>query len=158
MAARTCGLNDADFLYLREGSEMTGDNTQAQPAPAVRLRCDGEVDEETLVYARTKIDAALGRAGLPPVTGEVRVTRAATHHADRPWSATAALHVGDREVVVLAEAATGREVVDQLQDRLHRQAGKAAHIRDHGRRTTPPPWRGGRPAEANDAAADPRSA
>ncbi|WP_248512170.1 hypothetical protein [Streptomyces sp. D2-8] len=77
------------------------------------LRSDGEVDEDTLTYARTKIDAVVDRPGLPPVTGEVRITRAAAHHADRPWSATAALHVGGREVVVLAEEATARELAGQ---------------------------------------------
>ncbi|WP_138045599.1 hypothetical protein [Streptomyces montanus] len=35
-------------------------------------------------------------------------------------------------MVVLAEEATGRELVDQLQDRLRRQTDKAAHAGDHG--------------------------
>lgn len=111
--------------------------------PTVLLRADGEVDEETLAYARTKIDAVVGLPELPDVTGEVRVTRAAAHHADRPWSATAALHVGRREVVVLAEAATGRELVDQLQDRLRRQTDKAAPARRPGQHTpaTAVAWR-----------------
>lgn len=120
---------------------MTSDNTQA--TPTVRLRSDGAVDEETLAYARTKIDAVVSRPGLPAVTSEVRIRRAAAHHADRPWSATAALHVGRREVVVLVEEATGREVVDQLQERLRRRTDKAARARHHVRRTAAPPWRGG---------------
>ena len=136
----------------------TSDNTRDRTAPAVRLRADGEVDEETLDYARTKIDAVVGRPGLPPVTGEVQITRAAAHHVDRPWSASADLHVGNRQVVVLAEEATSREVVDQLHDRLRRQTDKAAHAWDHGRRTTAPPWRGGRPVEGSRAAAEPHSA
>jgi anti-anti-sigma factor len=126
--------------------------------PAVLLRSDGEVDAETLAYARTKIDTVVGRPGLPDVTGEVRITRAATHHADRPWSARAALHVGRCEVVVLAEEATGRELVDQLQDRLRRQTDKAAHPGHHGHRTPAPPWRGGspipRPADGSGRTAD----
>ncbi|GGY15138.1 hypothetical protein [Streptomyces djakartensis] len=121
---------------------MTSDKTR--PAPAVRLRTDGPVDEETLQYARTKVDAVVDRPGLPSVTGEVRIVRAAAHHADRPWSATADLHVGGRQIIVLAEAATGTELVDQLQDRLRRQTDKAAHAWDHGNRTVAPPWRGGR--------------
>ncbi|MGI5452125.1 hypothetical protein ACQEWB_02850 [Streptomyces sp. CA-249302] len=120
---------------------MTSDNTQA--IPAVRLRFDGPVDEETRAYARTKIDTVLGRSGLPAVTGEVRIVQAATRHADRPWLATADLHVGRRQVVVVAEEATGHEVVDQLHDRLRRQTDKAAHAWDDGHRTTAPPWRGG---------------
>ncbi|MEU6556458.1 hypothetical protein ABZ915_40380 [Streptomyces sp. NPDC046915] len=125
---------------------MTSDDTQA--TPMVRLRSDGAVDEDTLAYARTKIDAVVGRPGLPAVSGEVRIMRAAAHHADRPWSATADLYVGKRQVVVLAEEATGHEVVDQLQDRLRRQTDKAAHTWATGHQKTPPPWRSGdrRPA------------
>ncbi|MFI7413483.1 hypothetical protein ACIBU0_32900 [Streptomyces sp. NPDC049627] len=121
---------------------MTSDNQQA--APAVRLRHEGPVDEDTLTYARTKIDAVVTRPGLPAVTGEVRIVRATVPHLDRPWSATADLHVGGRQVVVLAEQTTGRELVDQLQDRLRRQTDKAAHAWDDRRRTAAPPWRGGR--------------
>ncbi|MFI9749520.1 hypothetical protein [Streptomyces collinus] len=123
---------------------MTSKDAQST-VPTVLLRSDGEVDGETLAYARTKIDAIVGRPGLPAATGEVRITRAAAHHADRPWSATAALHVGKREVVVLAEAATGRELVDQLQDRMRRQTDKAARPGHHGHHTSAPPWRGGSP-------------
>ncbi|MFF7452266.1 MULTISPECIES: hypothetical protein [unclassified Streptomyces] len=121
---------------------MTGKDTRATN-PTVLLRSDGEVDEDTLAYARAKIDAVLGRPGLPPVTGEVHVLRASAHQAARPWSARAALHVGRSEVVVLAEGATGREVVDQLQDRLRRQTDKAGHAGHHGHHTPAPPWRGG---------------
>ncbi|MEU5321045.1 hypothetical protein AB0G67_30430 [Streptomyces sp. NPDC021056] len=120
---------------------MTSDNTQA--APTIRLRSEGAVDEDTLAYARTKIDAVVSRPGLPAVTGEVRIVRAAAHHANRPWSATADLHVGGRQVVVLAEEATGTEVVDQLQDRLRRQTDRATHSGGTGHRTAVPPWRGG---------------
>ncbi|TQE36111.1 hypothetical protein Sipo8835_10775 [Streptomyces ipomoeae] len=136
---------------------MTSNDTQAA-APTVLLRSEGEVDEETLSYARTKIDAVVGRPGLPGTTGEVRITRVAAHHADRPWTATAALHVGRREVVVLAEEATGREVIDQLQDRLRHQIDKAARTGHNDHRTAAPPWRGGpgilRPAEGSGPTAD----
>ncbi|WP_405877753.1 hypothetical protein OG762_03730 [Streptomyces sp. NBC_01136] len=121
---------------------MTSNDTQTT-APAVLLRPDGEVDEETLAYARTKIDAVVGRPGLPAVSGEVHITRASAHHADRPWSATATLHVGRHEVVVLAEEATGHELIDQLQDRLRRQTDKAARAGHNDHRAEAPPWRGG---------------
>ncbi|WP_340384412.1 hypothetical protein U5640_41645 [Streptomyces sp. SS7] len=120
---------------------MTTDPTQE--TPLVRLRSDGAVDEETLSYARTKIDAVVGRPGLPAATGEVRIARAASHHSDRPWSATADLRIGGRQVVAEAEEATGTEVVDRLQDRLRRQTDHAAHTRDGRNRTAVPPWRGG---------------
>ncbi|MFE9017941.1 hypothetical protein ACFYNL_05060 [Streptomyces sp. NPDC007808] len=121
---------------------MTSDKAQA--APTVRLRCDGPVDKDTLDYARTKIDAVVNRPGLPAVTGEVRIVWAASHPAAHPWSATADLRVGGRQVVVHAEEATGREVVDALHDRLRHQTRKAAHAWDDGHRAAAPPWRGGR--------------
>ncbi|MDR6975933.1 hypothetical protein J2X68_002621 [Streptomyces sp. 3330] len=126
---------------------MTSDHTEA--TSGVLLRSDGAVDDETLAYARTKIDALVGRPGLPAVTGEVHLARAAAPHAGHPWSAAADLRVGGRQVVATAEEATGTEVVDRLQDRLRRQADKAAaRVRDDVRRTAAPPWRGGdgRPA------------
>lgn len=118
-------------------------NESETTAPSVLLRSDGEVDAETMEYARTKIGAVVGRPGLPSVSGEVHITRASAHHADRPWSATASLHVGRREVVVLAEEATGRELVDQLQDRLRRQTDKAARAGRNDHRAAVPPWRSG---------------
>jgi hypothetical protein len=124
---------------------MTSDTPRT--TPAVRLRSDGAVDKDTLDYARTKIDAVVGRPGLPAVTGEVRIVRAGARHAELPWLATADLRVGGRQVVVVAEEATGREVVDTLRDRLHRQTDKAVHTGHDTHRTPPPPWRGGsRPA------------
>ncbi|WP_406164655.1 hypothetical protein [Streptomyces sp. NBC_00996] len=120
---------------------MTTDNTQA--TPTVRLRSDGVVDEETLAYARTKIDAIVDRPGLPAITGEVRIVRAPAPHSENPWSATADLHVGGRQVVAVAEEATGTEVVDRLQDRLRRQTEKAAQTWNNDQRTAAPPWRGG---------------
>ncbi|WP_406005177.1 hypothetical protein OG440_02615 [Streptomyces sp. NBC_00637] len=120
---------------------MTSDNAQA--TPTVWLRSEGAVDQETLAYARAKIDAVVSGPGLPAVTGRVRLARAASHHDKSPWSATADLYVGGRQVVVLAEEATGTEAVDRLQDRLRRQIDKAAQAGIRGRRTTAPPWRGG---------------
>ncbi|MFI6360329.1 hypothetical protein ACIBJF_49185 [Streptomyces sp. NPDC050743] len=115
---------------------------------AVRVRAEGDVDEEALAYVRAKVDAALGRPGLPEVTGEVRVARAAAHHVERPWSAGAELRVGSARVVVHAQEASAGELADRLQDRLQDrlrgQVETAVHRGDGARRTaTPPPWRGG---------------
>ncbi|MER6084927.1 hypothetical protein [Streptomyces sp. NPDC001833] len=120
---------------------MTTDHAQA--TPTVRLRSDGPVDEATLAYARTKIDAVVSRPGLPAVTGVVRIVRAGARHADHPWLATADLHVGGRQVTAQAEEATGTEAVDRLQDRLRGQIDRAAHSWDDGDRKAAPPWRGG---------------
>ncbi|MGI5441831.1 hypothetical protein ACQEV4_32085 [Streptomyces shenzhenensis] len=132
---------------------MTSDDTR-NTAPIVLLRSDGDVDEEILAYARTKIDAVVDRPGLPAVSGVVRITHAPAHHAERPWSATADLRIGRRHVVVLAEEATGPELVDHLQDRLRRQTDRTAH---NTHRTTAPPWRGG-PGTPSDDSTDPHPA
>ncbi|MFI2629140.1 hypothetical protein ACH5A2_01885 [Streptomyces collinus] len=111
---------------------------------SVRVRAEGDVDEASLAYLREKVGAVLDRPGLPPVSGEVRVTREAAHHVDLPWSAGAEIHVGGDLVVVHAREASARELADRLQDRLRSRTERAAHRRDAARRTaTPPPWRGG---------------
>ncbi|MFJ4077674.1 hypothetical protein ACIP2Z_01820 [Streptomyces iakyrus] len=111
---------------------------------SVRVRAEGDVDEASLAYLREKVGAVLDRPGLPPVSGEVRITREAAHHVDLPWSAGAEIQVGGDLVVVHAREASARELADRLQDRLRSRTERAAHRRDAARRTaTPPPWRGG---------------
>ncbi|WP_369029702.1 hypothetical protein [Streptomyces adonidis] len=127
---------------------MTGKVTGTRDTAAVVLvRAEGEVGEEALAYARTKIGAVVNRPGLPAVTGEVRIAKAAAHHAEHPWSAVADLRVGRNVVVVHAREATSQEVTDQLQDRLRRQVERAAHGAIDAHRPVSPPWRGGQPAE-----------
>jgi hypothetical protein len=110
----------------------------------VRVRTEGDVDEEALAYVRTKVDAALGRPGLPAAHGEVRISRAAGHHAEHPWSAEAEIVVGDALVVVHAREASAHELADRLQDRLRGRTDRVVHRGDAARRSaTPPPWRGG---------------
>ncbi|MFF3612021.1 hypothetical protein [Streptomyces sp. NPDC002580] len=138
---------------------MTTDNTR--PTPTVVFRADGAVDRETLAYARARIEAVVGRPGLPAVTGEVRLVRAVSHHAGSPWSATADLHVGGHQVVATAEEATATETVDRLRDRLRRQTDKASQAWNDGHRTTAPPWRDGTrpspPVPGSDGPADSRA-
>ncbi|WP_329267838.1 hypothetical protein [Streptomyces sp. NBC_01451] len=126
---------------------MTGKDAGTRDTTAVvQVRAEGEVSEEALAYARTKIGTVVGRPGLPTVTGEVRIAKAA-NHAEHPWSAVADLRVGRTVVVVHAQDATSQEVTDQLRDRLRRQVERAAHGADDAHRPVSPPWRGGRPAE-----------
>ncbi|MCX4904013.1 hypothetical protein [Streptomyces sp. NBC_00878] len=128
---------------------MTGrDAGTRDTATVVQVRAEGEVCEEALAYARSKIDAVVNRPGLPAVTGEVRITKAPAHHAEHPWSAVADLRVGRTTVVVHAQEATSQEVTDRLQDRLRRQVERAIHEGSAARRQATPPWRGGQPAEA----------
>ncbi|WP_225102478.1 hypothetical protein [Streptomyces sp. CoH27] len=112
---------------------------------AVQVRVEGDVDEEALAYLREKIDAVLGRPGIPPVSGAVRIAKAVAHHAERPWSVGAELVVGNTLVVVHAQEATAHELADRLQDRLRSQMDRALHRKQEARRSAaPPPWRGGR--------------
>ncbi len=109
-------------------------------AATVRVRADGEVDEESLAYLREKVGTALDRPGLPPVSGEVRVARASARHVELPWSAGADIRVGRHLVTVHAHEASARE----LADRLRAGTERVLHRGDATRRTaTPPPWRGG---------------
>ncbi|MEU4659142.1 hypothetical protein AB0G32_35285 [Streptomyces sp. NPDC023723] len=124
---------------------MTAKDIGARETTAsVRLRADGAVDEESLAYLREKVATALDRPGLPPVSGEVRVRRAAAHHVELPWSAHSDIHVGGDLVVIHAREASARELADRLHDRLRAGTERVAHRGDTTRRTAaPPPWRGG---------------
>ncbi|MEU2908335.1 hypothetical protein ACFYM3_04380 [Streptomyces massasporeus] len=124
---------------------MTEQDISARETSAVvRVRADGEVDEESLAYLREKVATALDRPGLPPVSGEVRVRRAPAHHVELPWSARTAIRVGSGLVVVHAREASAREVADRLHDRLRSATERVAHRGDTTRRAAaPPPWRGG---------------
>ena len=124
---------------------MTVRDTDIQQAPSiVRVRGTGDMDEQALVYVRTKVDAVLGRSGLPPVSGEVRIEKSATHHAGHLWKAGAEIRVGRDLVLVHAEEATVHELADRLQDRLRGQVDRVVHREDTAHKSaTPPPWRGG---------------
>ncbi|MGW6530382.1 hypothetical protein [Streptomyces venezuelae] len=123
---------------------MTAENIGARSTTTVRIRTDGEGDEESLAYFRAKIGTALGRPGLPPVSGEVRILRASAHHVELPWSAGADVRIGSDLVAVRAREASARELADRLHDRLRARTERVAHQSDTTRRTAaPPPWRGG---------------
>ncbi|MHC3472700.1 hypothetical protein ACYF6T_28975 [Streptomyces sp. 7R007] len=118
--------------------------TDVHATDAVRVRAEGNVDEEALGYVRAKVHAVLDRPGLPVVGGEVRVARASAHHVEQPWSAAAEIRVGGELLVVHAGEATAHELADRLQDRLRARLDRLAHRGDCARRSaTPPPWRGG---------------
>ncbi|MFE6523268.1 hypothetical protein, partial [Streptomyces sp. NPDC057794] len=109
---------------------------------AVRVRAKGHVTDEDLGYVRGKVAAVLARQGLPAADGEVRITKAAAHHVEQPWSAAAELHVGRDLVVVHARGNGAHEVADRLQDRLRAQVERLSHRAEANRRSAaPPPWR-----------------
>jgi len=104
---------------------------------AVRVRAQGEVDDETVARLLTKVGAACDRLGLPAVEGTLTVVKAAAHHVRLPWSATVRLVVGDTVVIAHAEEATAGELADRLEDRVLARAGQ----RSRRRTAAPPPWR-----------------
>jgi len=104
---------------------------------AVRVRAQGEVDDETVVRLLTKVGAACDRLGLPAAEGTLTVVRAAAHHVRLPWSATVRLVVGGTVVIAHAEEATPGELADRLEDRVLARAGQRARHRT----AAPPPWR-----------------
>ncbi|MEV0743182.1 hypothetical protein AB0I51_46360 [Streptomyces sp. NPDC050549] len=117
---------------------------RAPATTALQIRTEGEVDEEARAYVRAKLTALLDRPGLADIGGEVRITRAAVHHADHPWSAAAEIRVGGDLLVVHAREASAHELADRLQDRLRNRLERVTHRKDSARRAaTPPPWRGG---------------
>ena len=58
--------------------------------------------KDTAADVREKVDAVLGRPGVPAASGAVRIARATVHHIELPWSAGAELVVGNTLVVVHA--------------------------------------------------------
>ncbi|MDJ1135482.1 hypothetical protein [Streptomyces iconiensis] len=124
---------------------MTAKDIGAEGVTAtVQVRAVGDVDQESLAYLREKIGAVLDRPGLPSISGEVRVSRAAAHHVECPWAVSAEILVGADLVVVHAREASARELADRLHDRLRSRTERTVHRRYADRRTaTPPPWRGG---------------
>ncbi|SFE27135.1 hypothetical protein [Streptomyces mirabilis] len=125
---------------------MTSRDTggHAPATAAVQVRAEGEVDEESVAYVRAKLTALFDRPDVGVIGGEVRITRAAAHHAEQPWSATAEIRVGSDLLVVHAREASAHELADRLQDRLRSRMERVAHRTDTARRSaTPPPWRGG---------------
>ncbi|MFF7648204.1 hypothetical protein [Streptomyces canus] len=113
-------------------------------AGPVGVRAEGDVDEQEIAYIRAKVRAALDRPGLPPATGEVRISHATAHHAGQPWTAGGEIRVGRDVVVVHAREASAHELADRLQDRLRGQVERMTHRQDAARRAAdPPPWRGG---------------
>ncbi|SEE71275.1 hypothetical protein [Streptomyces sp. KS_5] len=102
----------------------------------------GDVSAEILAYARDRIRAVVDSPGMPALTGEVRIERAAAHRVEQSWRAVAEVRAGHAVVIVHAREATGRELADRLQDRLRERLGRAVRG-GTGRRAVAPMWRGG---------------
>ncbi|WP_081235662.1 hypothetical protein [Streptomyces viridosporus] len=133
---------------------MPLEDTGTRPAPGtVRVRAEGDVGARDLACVRSGVGAVLGRSGLPAVSGDVRITRAAAPHAGPSWSAGAEIRVGDALVVVHAREAGVRALADRLQDRLRGQVERVVYGARTTRRPAAPPWYGGPAGEGRTALA-----
>jgi ribosome-associated translation inhibitor RaiA len=97
--------------------------THERPAPppiVVELR--GDVAADLVEYARKKISHVLTHTGQPVLNARARVARHGDPARERPVVAQANVDVNGRFVRVQIEAATAREALDLLADRLERTA------------------------------------
>ncbi|WP_328442293.1 hypothetical protein OHA71_08195 [Streptomyces sp. NBC_00444] len=103
---------------------MTAGGTGTQvSATEARVRTEGDVDAEAPTYVPPRsVRLALGRPGLPAVSGEVRIARTWAHHAEHPWSAEVEILVGNALVVLHALEASAHELADRLLH--HRNAAR----------------------------------
>lgn len=114
----------------------------------LRVELAGELPADVYDYARRKVTAAAAHAREPVLFARVRVTRHRDPAVRRPVVAQANVDVDGRLVRAQVAAATAREAVDLLQDRLRARLDRAPHRKARrGRRATGEPhelaaWRG----------------
>jgi hypothetical protein len=113
----------------------------------LRVELAGELPADVYDYARRKVTAAAAHAREPVLFARVRVTRHRDPAVRRPVVAQANVDVDGRLVRAQVAAATAREAVDLLQDRLRARLDRRAPHRKarRGRRATGEPheWRHG---------------
>lgn len=103
----------------------------------LRVELAGELPADVYDYARRKVTAAAAHAREPVLFARVRVTRHRDPAVRRPVVAQANVDVDGRLVRAQVAAATAREAVDLLQDRLRARLDRAPHRKARrGRRAT----------------------
>ncbi|MDD7939564.1 sigma 54 modulation/S30EA ribosomal C-terminal domain-containing protein [Actinomycetospora lutea] len=105
------------------------------PPPVVELR--GMIGTGLAEYAREKVVHALDHGVHPVGPARVRIVRHDDPARERPVVAIAHVDLAGRRLHAHVVAATPREAVDLLVDRLRRQVGDA-HARAHPRRAGAP--------------------
>lgn len=93
----------------------------------------GEVSLAAPDYARTKLQALLERVDEPVLAARVRLTQEANHAIAKPSLAQATVQLRGRPVRAHVAAATMREAVDLLQQRLRTRIERVRHHRDQDR-------------------------
>jgi ribosome-associated translation inhibitor RaiA len=94
------------------------------PEAVVELR--GGLADDLVEYARKKVGHVLTHTGRPVLRARVRVTRHGDPARERPIVAQANIDLNGRPVRAQIEAATPREAVDLLADRLAHRLERAA--------------------------------
>ena len=101
--------------------------THERPAPpAIVVELRGDVATDLVEYARKKISHVLTHTGQPVLSARARVARHGDPARERPVVAQANVDVNGRFVRVQIEAATAREAVDLLADRLAHRLERTA--------------------------------
>jgi ribosome-associated translation inhibitor RaiA len=107
----------------------------------VLVETRGEVSAGAPDYARLKIAAVLDRLEEPVLAVRVRLVQEPNHAVARPSLAQATVDVNGRPVRAHVAAATMREAIDLLQDRLVSRIARLRHHRRPAR--TPLGWADG---------------
>ncbi|MFF0392954.1 sigma 54 modulation/S30EA ribosomal C-terminal domain-containing protein [Kitasatospora sp. NPDC004615] len=107
----------------------------------VLVETRGEVSAGAPDYARVKIAAVLDRLDEPVLAVRVRLVQEPNHAVARPSLAQATVDVNGRPVRAHVAAATMREAIDLLQDRLVSRVARLRHHRRPAR--TPLGWADG---------------
>lgn len=103
---------------------------QTRPRAEVLVETRGAVSAGAPEYARGKVAAVLERLDEPVLAVRVRLAQEANHAVARPSLAQVVVDLNGRPVRAHVAAATMREAVDLLQDRL---AARLARLRHHRR-------------------------
>jgi Sigma 54 modulation/S30EA ribosomal protein C terminus len=108
------------------GGADVGPGRERSAAPETVVELRGGVAADLADYARTKLAGVLVHTGRPVLRSRIRVIRHADPARELPVAAQVDLDLGGRFVGVRVEAATPREAVDRLIDRLDRRLERVA--------------------------------
>jgi ribosome-associated translation inhibitor RaiA len=112
----------------------------ASPALPAVVELNGRIAPDLVDYVQRKIAAVLRHTGRAALSAHVRIVRHADPARTRPVAASATIGMARSDLHVHADAATAREAVDLLLDRLDRRiASTYRHPRRRGGRPPAPP-------------------
>jgi ribosome-associated translation inhibitor RaiA len=110
---------------------------QNRTATDIVVLTRGELSLAASEYAREKLLATLERLDEPVLEARVKLTQEANHAVAKPSIAQATVDLNGRPVRVHVAAATMREAVDLLQDRLKARLARVRAHRHHHPHTEP---------------------